>query len=46
MVWEEAEGEATLQRGVDRLAAGAVSPYDLAQEILAGLKKEMGNGDA
>jgi LAO/AO transport system kinase len=46
MVWEDAAGEATLQRGVERLAAGTASPYDLAREILAGLRKEMGNGHA
>jgi LAO/AO transport system kinase len=46
MVWEDADGETTLQRGLERLAAGTVNPYDLAQEILAGLKKEMGNGHA
>jgi LAO/AO transport system kinase len=46
LVWEEADGETTLRRGLDRLAAGTASPYDLAQEILAGLKKEMGNGHA
>jgi LAO/AO transport system kinase len=46
LVWEEADGETTLRRGLDRLAAGSVSPYDLAREILAGLKKEMGNGHA
>jgi LAO/AO transport system kinase len=46
LVWEEADGETTLRRGLERLAAGTASPYDLAQEILAGLKKEMGNGHA
>jgi len=46
IVWEEAEGETTLQRGLERLAAGTASPYDLAREILAGLRKEMGNGHA
>ena len=46
LVWEEADGETTLRRGLERLAAGTANPYDLAQEILAGLKKEMGNGHA
>lgn len=46
MVWEEAQGEAILQEGLAGLAAGTTSPYDLAQEILAGLRKEMGNGHA
>lgn len=46
LVWEEADGETILRQGLARLAAGTASPYDLAQEILAGLQKEKGNGHA
>lgn len=45
-VWEERGGEATLAAGLDRVAAGTASPYDLAEEILAHVKKESGNGHA
>jgi hypothetical protein len=44
LVWEEHDGEGTLRAGLARVAAGTVSPYDLAEEILAGVKKESGNG--
>lgn len=46
LVWEEGNGEEALRQGLERLATGTASPYELAQEILAGVKKEMGNGHA
>ncbi|MDH4046067.1 MAG: hypothetical protein OEW06_16590, partial [Gemmatimonadota bacterium] len=46
LVWEEGHGEEALQQGLARLAAGTASPYELAREILAGVKKEIGNGHA
>jgi hypothetical protein len=46
LVWEEGSGEAALQAGLARIAAGAVSPYDLAREIIERVKKEIGNGHA
>ena len=46
LVWVEGEGEAILQAGLARIATGGLTPYDLAQEILAGVKKEIGDGDA
>jgi LAO/AO transport system kinase len=46
LVWEDGHGEEVLQQGLERLAAGTASPYELAQEILARVKKEMGNGHA
>jgi LAO/AO transport system kinase len=46
LVWVEGQGEAALQAGLERIAAGALSPYDLAREIVEGVKKEIGNGHA
>jgi len=46
LVWGEGSGEEVLQAGLQRVTAGAVSPYDLAQEIIAIVKKEIGNGHA
>jgi LAO/AO transport system kinase len=46
LVWVEAEGEAMLQAGLARIGTEGMSPYDLAQEILDGVKKEIGNGHA
>jgi len=46
LVWEEGGGEAALRAGLERVAGGTVNPYKLAHEILAGVKKEMGNGHA
>jgi LAO/AO transport system kinase len=46
LVWGEGEGEAILQAGLARIATGGLTPYDLAQEILEGVKKEIGDGDA
>jgi hypothetical protein len=31
---------------MERIAAGALSPYDLAREIVEGVRKEIGNGHA
>jgi LAO/AO transport system kinase len=46
LVWHEAGGEAALRDGMERVAAGSASPYELAQEILESVKREMGNGHA
>jgi len=46
LVWVEGSGEAALEAGLARIAAGTVSPYDLAQEIIAIVRKEIGNGHA
>ncbi len=46
LVWEEGGGEAALRAGLERVAGDRVNPYQLAHEILAGVKKEMGNGHA
>jgi len=46
LVWVDGRGEAALQAGLERIAAGALSPYDLAREIVEGVKKEIGNGHA
>jgi len=46
LVWGEGSGEEVLQAGLRRVTEGAESPYDLAQEIIAIVKKEIGNGHA
>lgn len=43
-VWEDAEGEALLAEGLDGVAQGTVSPYDLAHRIIAHLRKENHHG--
>lgn len=40
-VWEQADGEATLEAGLEPLVQGRQSPYQLAQEIVAALRKEI-----
>jgi LAO/AO transport system kinase len=45
-VWEDGLGEAGLQAGLDRISRGELTPYQLADEILAGVKKEMAHGHA
>jgi len=44
LVWIEGSGEETLRSGLERVAAGRTTPYDLAQEIIAAVRKEIGNG--
>jgi LAO/AO transport system kinase len=46
LVWEEGSGEEGLKAGLDRVARGESSPYELADEILAGVRKEMTHGHA
>ena len=46
LVWDRGGGERVLLAGLERVTAGTQSPYDLAHEILASVRKEMGNGDA
>lgn len=44
LVWEEGDGEARLQDGLTRMAGGTVSPYELAQDIVAHVREEHANG--
>jgi LAO/AO transport system kinase len=44
LVWRESGGEAMLQKGMERMATGSASPYEVAQDILAGVRREMGHG--
>ncbi len=46
LVWEEGGGGRILEAGLDRVVQGSVSPYELAQEILAGLREEAHHGGA
>jgi len=46
LVWEEGAGEEGLAAGLERVARGETSPYELAQEILADVKKEISHGHA
>jgi GTPase len=46
LVWDRGGGEDVLRAGLERVTSGTVSPYDLAGEILARVRKEMGNGNA
>ncbi|HET7039375.1 MAG TPA: hypothetical protein VFH97_05770, partial [Gemmatimonadales bacterium] len=46
LVWEEGAGEEGLTAGLDRVARGESSPYQLANEILAGVRKEITHGHA
>jgi LAO/AO transport system kinase len=46
LVWEEGSGEEGLKAGLERVARGESSPYELADEILAGVRKEMTHGHA
>jgi GTPase len=44
LVWRDRDGEATLQNGLEAVAGGDVSPYELAQDILTGTQREDTNG--
>jgi LAO/AO transport system kinase len=44
LVWRDGRGETTLAAGIKRVAGGAASPYELAQDILAAVREEYGNG--
>ncbi len=44
LVWHDRDGEATLQKGLEAVAGGDLSPYELAQDILAGIRREDTNG--
>jgi LAO/AO transport system kinase len=44
LVWRDGRGEATLAAGIERVAGGDTSPYQLAQDILATMREEYGNG--
>ncbi len=46
LVWDRGGGEGVLRAGLERVTSGTVSPYDLADEILASVRKEIGNGNA
>jgi LAO/AO transport system kinase len=46
LVWEEGSGEEGLAAGLERVARGETSPYELAREIVAGMKKEISHGHA
>jgi LAO/AO transport system kinase len=46
LVWEEGSGEAGLAAGLERVARGETSPYELAREIVAGMKQEISHGHA
>ena len=46
LVWEDGAGEEGLAAGLERVARGETSPYELAQEILADVKKEISHGHA
>jgi LAO/AO transport system kinase len=39
-VWQEGLGEAKLARGLDQVARGEATPYQLARDIVAGLDEE------
>jgi LAO/AO transport system kinase len=44
LVWIEGSGEEALGAGLERVAAGRTTPYELAQEIITAVRKEIGNG--
>jgi LAO/AO transport system kinase len=44
LVWDEGGGEAALRAGLERVTGGSATPYELAHQILAGLKREMCDG--
>jgi LAO/AO transport system kinase len=46
LVWEEGPGETVLKDGLGRIERGETSPYSLARDILAGIKKEIAHGHA
>ena len=46
LVWEEGSGEEGLAAGLERVARGETSPYELAREIVAGMKQEIAHGHA
>ncbi|HEX9729943.1 MAG TPA: methylmalonyl Co-A mutase-associated GTPase MeaB [Gemmatimonadales bacterium] len=40
LVWRDGDGEATLRNRLEQLDGGAVSPYEIAQDIVAGLRED------
>jgi len=40
LVWEQRDGEAALQAGLDDVVSGRISPYRLARDIVSGLQEE------
>ncbi len=40
LVWDECDGEAMLEAGLDDIVSGKTSPYRLAHEIVSDLRKE------
>jgi LAO/AO transport system kinase len=46
LVWEEGSGEEGLAAGLERVTRGEISPYELAREIVAGMKQEISHGHA
>ncbi len=43
-VWSRSDAEVYLASGLDRVLQGERSPYELADEIVAAVRKEMGHG--
>jgi LAO/AO transport system kinase len=46
LVWDEGPGEEVLRDGLERIDRGETTPYGLARDILAGMKKEIAHGHA
>ena len=40
LVWENGRGEATLESGLEGVVQGTRTPYQLAQEVVADIRKE------
>ena len=45
LVWEEGDGEARLEAGLDAVVQGRMSPYKLAHDIVSDLQQARRNGD-
>ena len=39
-IWQDGAGEAMLAEGMEQVARGETSPYQLARDIMAGLKED------
>lgn len=43
-VWQERNGEAALAAGLEEMVGGTMTPYQVARDIVAGLRQETSNG--
>jgi hypothetical protein len=46
LVWDRGGGEEALRSGLAEAARGRVNPYELAHRILAGVRREMHDGQS